>query len=291
MTSLSGILNLAKPPGMTSRRALDVVGRLIRPNRAGHAGTLDPLATGVLVVCIGQATRLIEYVQQMPKTYEATFLLGRTSDTEDVEGTVVELVDPPVPTREQIDRAAVALVGEIMQRPPAFSALKVQGRRAYDLARAGEQVDLAPRPISVYGIDVLGYDYPTLQVRIHCGSGTYVRSLGRDLAESLGNGAVMSALSRTAIGPFKLADACDPDSLKCEEDVTARMFPPVKAVAGKPAITIDETELRTLRFGQAIVRSDAPPDDEIVALDTIGKLVSLLKRIGPELWTPSRNFD
>ena len=163
MTSLSGILNLAKPPGMTSRRALDVVGRLIRPNRAGHAGTLDPLATGVLVICIGQATRLIEYVQQMPKTYEATFLLGRTSDTEDVEGTVVELIDPPVPTREQIDRAAAALVGDIMQRPPAFSALKVQGRRAYDLARAGEQVDLAPRPIQVYGIDVLAYDYPTLQ--------------------------------------------------------------------------------------------------------------------------------
>lgn len=291
MTSLSGILNLAKPPGMTSRRALDVVGRLIRPNRAGHAGTLDPLATGVLVVCIGQATRLIEYVQQMPKTYEATFLLGRTSDTEDVEGTVVELVDPPVPTREQIDRSAAALVGEIMQRPPAFSALKVQGRRAYDLARAGEQVDLAPRPIQVYGIDVLAYDYPTLQVRIDCGSGTYVRSLGRDLAESLGNGAVMSALSRTAIGPFTLADACDPDTLRSADDVTARMFPPVKAVASKPTITIDETELRTLRFGQAIVRRDAPPDDEIVALDTTGKLVSLLKRIGPELWTPSRNFD
>ncbi len=163
----------------------------------------------MLVVCVGQATRLIEYVQRMPKTYEATFLLGRTSDTEDVEGTVVELADPPIPTHEQIDRLRPHSSAKSCS-DPAYSALKVQGRRAYDLARAGEEVDLAPRLINVYGIDVLGYDYPTLQLRIRCGPGTYVRSLGRDLAESLGTGAVMSALIRTAIGSFTLAEACDP---------------------------------------------------------------------------------
>ncbi len=291
MPTLSGLLNLAKPPGLTSRRALDLVGKLVRPVRAGHAGTLDPLATGVLVVCLGQATRLIEYVQRMPKTYEATFLLGRTSDTEDVEGQVVELIDPPRPTRAEIDRAAAALVGEIMQRPPAFSALKVQGRRAYDLARAGEQVDLAPRPIMVYAMEVTGYDYPTLQVRIRCGSGTYVRSLGRDLAESLGTGAVMSALSRTAIGPFTLAEACDPATLTSAADVAAQLAPPVVAVAGLPSIVVDEAELRILRFGQTLVRPGVAADDEVVALDATGNLVSLLKRVGPELWKPSRNFD
>ena len=157
---ISGILNVAKAGGMTSRRVVDMVQRLVRPTKAGHAGTLDPLATGVLVVCIGQATRLIEYVQRMPKTYEGTFLLGRTSDTEDVEGAVVELENPPQPTREAIEEAATKFLGTIQQRPPAYSALKVKGRRAYDLARAGKTVDLAPRPVEIYGIEVMSYQYP-----------------------------------------------------------------------------------------------------------------------------------
>jgi tRNA pseudouridine55 synthase len=292
----SGILNLAKPSGISSRRALDVVARLVRPTRAGHAGTLDPLADGVLVVCVGQATRLIEYVQRMSKTYEATFLLGRTSDTEDVEGHVVESVNPPVPSCEQIVEAAKPFVGEILQRPPAFSALKVQGRRAYDLARSGETVELTPRPITVYEIEVMDYDYPTLRLRIACGSGTYVRSLGRDLAESLGTGVVMSALTRTAIGPFTLADACTPESLLSTEDVSNRLHPPNIAVGGLPSIAVDETEIRTLRFGQQIVRSDAPipsslPTGELVAYAATGKLVALLKPAGGERWAPSRNFD
>lgn len=296
MLATSGILNLAKPSGTTSRRALDVVARLVRPTRAGHAGTLDPLASGVLVVCIGQATRLIEYVQRMPKTYEATFLLGRTSDTEDVEGKVDEISNPPLPTRAQIERAAAALVGEILQRPPAFSALKVQGRRAYDLARSGEVVDLAPRPITVYAMEVTSYDYPLLGLRIRCGSGTYVRSLGRDLAESLGTGAVMSALTRTAIGPFLLTDSCDPESLRTVDDVEARLQPPAVAVADLPSVVVDESEIRTLRFGQQIVRPDAPPPaslptGELVAFAATGKLVAFLKHVGGERWTPSRNFD
>lgn len=291
MTALSGILNLAKPSGVTSRRALDVVARLVRPTKAGHAGTLDPLASGVLVVCVGQATRLIEYVQRMPKTYEATFLLGRTSDTEDIEGTVAELIDPPVPTREQIERAAASLVGEIQQRPPVFSALKVQGRRAYDLARAGEEVDLAPRPIMVHALDVTAYEYPTLQLRIRCGSGTYVRSLGRDLAESLGTGAVMSTLSRTAIGPFTLAEACNPEALQTANDVAARLHPANTAIDGLPRIIVDDGEIRTLRFGQKLSRPEAPAVDELVAVAATGKLVALLKPVGEGRWAPSRNFD
>src|SRR5262245_52183681 len=145
---LSGLLNLQKPPGVTSRRVVDQVDRLVRPAKAGHAGTLDPLASGVLVVGVGQGTKLIEYIQRLPKCYTGTFLLGRTSDTEDIDGQVRELDNPPQPTLEEIMGAAATLTGETLQRPPAFSALKVQGRRAYKLARAGEEVQLEPRPIT-----------------------------------------------------------------------------------------------------------------------------------------------
>ena len=189
-----GLLNLNKPAGMTSRDVVNIVQRLSRPAKAGHAGTLDPLADGVLVVCVGSATRLIEYVQRMPKRYVGTFLLGRQSPTEDIEGEVTELPDAPVPTREQIEAAARRFVGRIEQRPPAFSALKIRGRPAYKLARQGKPVELAPRPVEIYRIEVKKYRYPELVLEIDCGGGTYVRSLGRDLAESLGTAAVMSAL-------------------------------------------------------------------------------------------------
>lgn len=286
---ISGILNVAKAGGMTSRRVVDKVQRFVRPAKAGHAGTLDPLATGVLVVCIGQATRLIEYVQRMPKTYEGTFLLGRTSDTEDVEGTIVELVNPPEPTREAIEQAAMKFFGTVQQRPPAYSALKVQGQRAYDLARAGKTVDLAPRPVEIYGIDVMDYQYPELRLRIRCGSGTYVRSLGRDLAESLGTGAVMSALVRTAIGPFKLADACDLETLTTDE-LLRRLQPPSMAVAGLPSVVLDERERRTLNFGQSIEKQAPCETNELVGLTESGALCSILESAGEGRWKPANNF-
>lgn len=289
MSSLSGILNVAKPAGITSRRVVDRVARLIRPARCGHAGTLDPLATGVLVVCIGQATRLIEYVQRMPKLYDGTFLLGRTSDTEDVSGTVVELHDPPTPTLAEIESAAAALVGTILQRPPAYSALKVEGRRAYDLARAGQAVELEPRPVDVYGIDVVWYDYPELQLRVCCGSGTYIRSLGRDVAESLGTGAVMSALSRTAIGPFTLADACDVETLTLDE-LSAKLHPLARAVESLTSIQVTDPERQTLLHGKVLPRPDAPAVAELAAYDAEGKLVALLKPVEPGLWRPTHNF-
>ncbi|NOY30442.1 MAG: tRNA pseudouridine(55) synthase TruB, partial [Planctomycetes bacterium] len=184
-----GILNLNKPIGWTSRDAVNRVQRLVRPAKAGHAGTLDPLATGVLVVCIGPATRLISYVQAMPKVYQATFLLGRTSDSDDIETEVRELASPPQPSREEIESKLPDFLGEIQQRPPAYSALKVNGQRAYKLAREGLAVQLEPRPVEIYELRVTGYNYPELKINLRCGSGTYVRSLGRDLAEALGTGA------------------------------------------------------------------------------------------------------
>jgi len=292
--TLSGILNIAKPAGITSRRVVDRVVQVARslmpgPAKVGHAGTLDPLATGVLVVCIGQATRLIDYVQRMPKTYEGTFLLGRTSDTEDVEGQVVELPDPPRPTTAEIEGTFARFLGIILQRPPAYSALKVQGQRAYDLARAGKEVDLAPRPVEIRSIELLEYDYPTLRLRIACGSGTYIRSLGRDLAEALGTGAVMSALVRTAIGRYLLADARDMESLDAAV-MAANLQPAGTAVEGLPSLVLSEAELRTLNFGQVIERTGPPGIEEWIGLDAAGRLASILRPTGANLWRAAHNF-
>lgn len=292
--ALTGLLNIAKPAGLTSRQVVDRVQRLVRPAKAGHAGTLDPLATGVLVVCVGQATRLIEYVQQMPKTYVGEFLFGRTSDTEDATGTVVELIDPPVPSRADIEAAIPNFLGTIQQRPPAYSALKVAGRRAYDLARAGEEFQLAARPIEVYGITILSYDYPRLTLEIRCGSGTYIRSLGRDLAEALGTGAVMSALERTAIGCFTSAAGIDADALT-RENLAEHLQPPSLAVSRLPKMVVTADERKLLGNGRAIVRADfasanIEPPAEVAAFDELGNLAALLAPVTPDLWKPTRNF-
>lgn len=291
---LSGLLNIAKPAGLTSRQVVDRVQRLVRPAKAGHAGTLDPLATGVLVICVGQATRLIEYVQRMPKTYLGEFLLGRTSDTEDISGAVVELVDPPAPTLAAVNAALPAFTGTIQQRPPAYSALKIAGRRAYDMARAGEEFELAARPIDVHEIDVVEYEYPKLVLKIRCGSGTYVRSLGRDIAESLGTGAVMSALERTAIGCFESQAGIDTDVLT-PTNLAEHLKPPKLAVVGLPSIVVSADERKSLTNGRAITRTEyAAPEgelpEELIALDEAGELTAILKPLTRELWKPDRNF-
>ncbi|MFZ5832304.1 MAG: tRNA pseudouridine(55) synthase TruB [Planctomycetota bacterium] len=255
-----GLLNVSKPPDVTSRKVVDLVARLVRPAKAGHAGTLDPLATGVLVVCVGPATRLIEYVQRLPKRYRATFLLGRYSPTEDVEGEVVELPNPPVPSLPEVVEAAAKLTGEILQRPPAFSALKVQGRRAYDLARKGQAVDLQPRPVTVYSLTVVEYDYPRLVLDVECTGGTYVRSLGRDLADSLGSAAVMAELVRTAIGAFRIEDALNPQGLT-EERLVAHLLPPLRAVETLPHVVLSTELAARLRRGMRIRRAELEPAD------------------------------
>ena len=299
--SRGGFLNIAKPAGLTSRDVVDRVVRLVRPEKAGHAGTLDPLATGVLVVGVGSAVRLIEYVQQMPKSYTGTFLLGRSSDTEDVEGQVVERIEPPVPTAAAIEEAARTLTGPIMQRPPAYSALKVAGRRAYALARSGQTVELAPRPITIHALTVVAYEYPTVTLEVECSSGTYIRSLGRDLAESLGTGAVMSDLVRTAIGPYTLADAIDPGTLTAA-NLPSALRSPLEALTELPCVQLDEQQARLIRNGIAIpmpndsneiVASPHVAADyagEYKAIDASGRLVALLARRASRELGPVRNF-
>ncbi len=284
-----GIINLNKPTGMTSRRAVDHVERLVRPAKAGHAGTLDPLACGVLVICLGAATRLIEYVQQMPKRYRATFLLGRSSPTEDLEGEITMLDAPPRPSCDEIQDAIVGMTGEIQQRPPAFSALKIKGKRAYDLARAGKQVDLPARPVTIYELELIEYEYPRLLLDVQCSAGTYIRSLGRDLAESLGTAAVMSALTRTAVGCFTLDTACHVNALT-SDNLADHLLPAALAVGSMPRLQLSADELALIANGQAIDRDFPPHHNEFAGLDLTGRLRSILAVKHPGKLGPKRNF-
>ncbi|HEX7380504.1 MAG TPA: tRNA pseudouridine(55) synthase TruB [Pirellulales bacterium] len=271
----AGVVNLHKPAGISSRAAVDTVKRLVRPAKTGHAGTLDPLACGVLVICVGTATRLIEYVQELPKCYTGTFLLGRESDTEDIEGEVRMLPAANIPSHNELSVAAARLVGQIEQRPPVFSALKVRGRRAYDLARAGEQVELAPRPVTIYRLEIVRYAYPELTLDVECGSGTYIRSLGRDLAENVGTAAVMSSLTRTAIGPFRLAEAWPPERLS-RETLADWLQPPLAAVPLMERITLSAAELERLGHGMPIERAMPGEAREIAGLDESADLRAIL---------------
>jgi tRNA pseudouridine55 synthase len=301
VTAPFGILNVDKPSGITSRDAVDRVERLTQPAKCGHAGTLDPIATGVLVVCVGSATRLIQYVQQLPKHYRGTFLLGQRSATDDIEGEVELLDEAPQPTRAEIEATIPNFVGQIMQRPPAHSAIKVGGQRAYDLARRGEEFELPPRPITIHHIKVLEYQFPALSLEVVCGSGTYIRSLGRDLAAELGTAAVMSALVRTAIGPFALEDAVSLNGLNGDV-LSAKLQPALAAVAHLPRVELNDKQLVELRHGRPIemprggtggppVQPGTKAEVEYVGVDAAGRLAAILfEKLPGQLW-PARNFE
>lgn len=246
-----GFLNIHKPKGKTSRDAVNHIQRMVRPIKVGHGGTLDPLATGVLVVAIGPATRLIEYVQAQPKTYRGTFRLGESSNTEDLEGEIKVLTEPPIPSRQDIERVRPTFVGSIRQIPPAYSAIKIDGKRAYKLARQGSELELSARTIEIYDLEVLSYEYPHLELEIRCGSGTYIRSLGRDFANALGTEAVMTSLVRTSIGDFRLEDALNLESLQ-PEALAPSLIQPDRALASHATITLDPTQLRQLQNGRPV---------------------------------------
>jgi tRNA pseudouridine55 synthase len=211
---MDGIINLDKPPGMSSARAVAAAKRLLpRGTKIGHAGTLDPFATGVLLLLVGRATKSCERLMDAPKQYEATVKLGATTETDDPESPEVPVPGAgPLPLA-RVKAAAGKLVGEILQRPPAYSAMKVGGRRSYDLARKGDLVQHEPRPVRVYGIEILSYDWPLLRLRVVCGRGTYIRSIARDLGEALGAGGYLTELRRTGVGRFEAVDAVPLDRL------------------------------------------------------------------------------
>ncbi len=255
-----GLLNINKPGGITSRQVVDHVAKLVKPDKTGHSGTLDPLATGVLVVCIGRATRLTPYIQDQLKAYVAQFLLGRRSNTNDVTGDVVEVAQRLPVTRHMIEELIPRFVGRINQVPPQFSAVHVDGQRAYKLARHGEQVQLRPKMVEIHRIVLKKFNYPEIELEIECGSGTYIRSIGRDLGELLGCGAVMSELMRSRIGPFTLDTAVELSDLN-EESLTSQLLPTVMAVDHFRKQICTENELNAVRCGRPIAFQQPSVDD------------------------------
>ncbi len=205
---LDGILNLDKPPGMSSAKAVTRVKYMLpRGTKIGHGGTLDPFATGVLLLLIGKSTRLFDTLMGSPKEYEATVKLGATTPTLDPTSPETPSESAKIPALEEVVKAIAPLIGTVEQLPPDYSALRVGGRRAYTLARRGLPVAVKPRPVRIDAIDVLGYEFPYLHLRIACGKGTYIRAIARDIGQALGIGGYLTALRRTRVGEFSTADA------------------------------------------------------------------------------------
>ena len=285
-----GLLNIDKPAGMTSRDVVNRVQRLVKPVKVGHAGTLDPLATGVLLVCLGPATRLVSHLHRFSKTYVAEFLLGCTSATDDTEGELQSLDKAPVLTAAQIEAALPQFRGRTTQIPPAHSAVKIQGRPAYKRARRGEQVDIKPREVDIHRLELVAFATDRMTLEIECSSGTYIRSLGRDLGRTLQSGAVMSALRRTRIGPFDVESAVSYSDLT-QDRLGELILPARLAVQDCPAYVVDDDDVQRLRNGRCIVQRDPVVSDAAVALvDRNGELIALAEGVPPAGFAPKLVF-
>lgn len=303
-----GFINIDKPRGVTS---FDVVRRIRRAagtRKVGHAGTLDPNATGVLPIAIGDATRLIDELVDARKRYTAGIVFGVATDTYDVEGDVTATADASDVTPEALSDALSPFLGEIQQRPPAYSAVKREGVTAYRAARAGTPLELEPRPVVVYGVELLDFDRtdparPVATVDVRCGKGFYVRSLAHEVGERLGVGAHLGSLRRTQVGPFTIDQATPLDEAfeRLERGDHAGLLLPPDAVIGHwPTVIADEAQVARLRRGMDIVAMPTPPPTPEMAgprglrvrcYDARGELIALLEP-GAALgnWHPYRVF-
>jgi tRNA pseudouridine55 synthase len=259
-----GLLLVDKPGGMTSHDVVDAVRHSLGTRKVGHAGTLDPMATGLLILGVGRATRLLRYLGELPKTYAATGRLGEETDTLDADGEIVRTAPVEV-GRAEVERACAALVGDSMQTPPAYSAVKVGGRKLYEAARRGDVLEPPARPIRVDAFEVTGFDGRDLEVQITCSGGTYVRVLVADVGRTLGCGAHLVRLRRTAIGSFRVEVARPPNA--------ARPEPIERAVQHLPSIRLDAEEARAASHGRPLGPAGVvgpyavfAPDDALVGI-------------------------
>ena len=291
---VDGWVILDKPLGLGSTPAVSRVRRLFGAQKAGHGGTLDPLASGVLPIALGEATKTVPFVMDGRKEYHFTLRFGQARSTEDAEGEVTATSDLR-PTDEAIRGALAAFVGEVEQVPPAFSALKIEGKRAYDLARAGQPVALKPRRVLIERLELLGRpDADHADFVVSCGKGTYIRSLGRDLALSLGTVGYLSALRRTAVGPFREEAAISLPKLEALGHIPALLgvlAPVATALDDIPALALTEAQADRLRQGQPVLLTrDAPPSGALLRAETGSRLVALVRSDGASL-QPVRVFN
>ena len=293
---VSGVLVVDKPVGMTSHDVVQIIRRGTGIRRAGHTGTLDPRASGVLVVLIGPAVRLSEFVSAADKRYQATLRLGTSTDTYDAEGRVTQYTDVSSITEEQFTDIIQDYEGEIEQTPPPYSAVKVKGKKAYEHARKGEQVEIEPRKINVYSLELLEWAPPEAVLDVYCSSGTYVRSLANDLGNDLGTGAYLIGLRRTKSGSFTLRDAVPLRQLQdafLAGEWYRHLIPAAEALSDWPSIELNAEQVEKVRFGHRI---PAEPDPEtrdglIRSITEQGDLVALLQYVEEDqAWQPKKVF-
>jgi tRNA pseudouridine55 synthase len=285
VTSPVGILLVDKPAGPTSHDVVDQVRRVIGIRRVGHAGTLDPFASGLLLLLLGTATRISEYLLGMDKGYDATLRLGVETDSLDPEGEVVREVSGwDHVTIEEIEMALAGLRGRILQVPPTYSAKKIRGEAAHRRVRRGEEVTLDPVEVTVQELALAAAEPPFVRLKVLCSSGTYVRALARDLGRALGVGAHLTALRRTSIGPFLLSEAASLASLEKPESLLEAVIPSAVALSHLPAVDVEPEQAARIRQGQSLpVVGAAPPEAVPVRVLLEGGLVAIAFREGDRL--------
>lgn len=288
---MDGILIIDKPAGITSHDVVSQVRRLLDEGRVGHAGTLDPLATGVLVLGIGKGTRLLEYLTGQEKRYRGTIRLGVTTNTYDAEGEIVEQVEGPWPARSTVEEALTHFRGDIDQYPPVYSAIKQGGEPLYEKARRGEDVNVEPRVVTIHALTVLAYDPPTLVIDATCSKGTYIRSLAHDIGQALDVGAHLTDLRRLSSGPFTLDDAVTLDTLAnaaTEGGVEEFMLPLGAGLDDFPRLDMDANTARRLAYGQFV---EGPAMDGLACAMLDERLVAITEYDeSRRRWRPRKVF-
>lgn len=303
---LHGWINLNKPSGIGSTPALGAVKRALNPEKAGHGGTLDPLAMGILPIALGEATKTAAYAMDATKSYEFTVCWGEARSTEDAEGEVIATSDHR-PSPDQIRQILVQFMGSVWQTPPRYSALKIDGARSYDLARAGHDFVPAQRLVDIHDLRLVDADTDSAAFAVDCGKGMYVRSLGRDIAEALGTVGYISRLVRTRVGPFHLADAISLDFFTgpaLQQPLDVRLLPVQTVLDDISALAVSDQEAAQLRRGQAVSFIARPslarlhaaqgamraPDHPLLAITYDGQAVAMVRVQGVDI-KPERVFN
>lgn len=275
----SGFLNVHKTPGITSQQALAPLKHLLHTSRVGHGGTLDPFASGVLPVAVGRTTRLLDRVHLYSKTYVARIQLGIATTTGDPDGEIAAKMQVPALTHEAVQRVLMSYAGEVEQVPPLYSALRINGRRAYDLARRGETLQLTSRKVRIYSLSLIALNENSIEIEVTCSAGTYVRSLGADIAASLGTAGHLSQLVRTASGPFTLDNSRTVEEIENTirtSGVEAVLLSPDIVLQDVPRITVEQTILDRFLKG-ATIRSVESPDGPVRVYASDGSLIALAR--------------
>ena len=295
---MDGILNINKSTGMTSHDVVAKVRKLLKQRRVGHAGTLDPAASGVLPICVGQGTRVAEYLSESGKAYQASIVFGTVTDTYDSEGTIVRTASTQDLTLAKIETILPTFLGEQMQVPPRYSAIKLQGQPAYKRARAGEEVAMEARPITIYQLEIIDWECPRLTLAIECSKGTYIRSLAYDLGEQAGCGAYLGGLVRTRSGPFALADSVTLEQLAeaaAQGTIEQFLFPADKAIEQYPALMLDENTSERVRHGNAFEveeKVDIVHEKSLARVyDNEGQFLAIAEwNVEQQKWQPTKVF-